>query len=144
MSASRTSVFAAQRAGNPLALSRRAILLATPLVFLAGTARAANGHWLLGTWDGERKNVATRNRTGTTRQLIVTSVNAAGTSAKAQWITGAGKVNVTLTIEGEIVRFATPGTQGNSYRLMRNGEALEGTWTSQGSGNSGAVALYKQ
>lgn len=142
--ASRTFAFAACRAGNRFAVSRRAMMMAAPLALLAVAAHAADAHWLLGTWDGERKNVAARNRSGTTRQLIVTSVNPTGTSAKAQWITGTGKINVTLTIESEAVRFATPGAQGNSYRLSRKGDALEGTWTSQGSGNSGAIALYKQ
>lgn len=125
-------------------MRRRRFLAAVPLALVALTARAADKHWLVGTWDGERKNVATRNRTGTARRLIVASVNAKGRSAKAQWITATGTVNVTLAIDGDTVSFTTPGAQGNTYRLARQGEALTGTWTSLGNGNSGAIQLFRQ
>ena len=123
---------------------RRQFLLATSLLLAASPASAADKHWLLGTWEGQRKNVSQRTRTGAERKLVVTSVNAAGTSVKAQWIVSTGIVNVTLAIDGNAVSFTTPGAQGNSYKLTRNDEALEGAWTSQSRGNSGAIELCKQ
>lgn len=143
MPASRNSV-SAVRDGERPRLLRRQLLFAALLIFSAPVARAADKHWLFGTWEGERNNVAARNRTGTARQLIVTSVAKAGTSAKAQWITATGTVHVTLAIDGETVRFTTPGAQGNSYRLTHKGDTLEGTWTSLVNGNSGALQLFKQ
>lgn len=134
----------ARRDGDAPRLLRRRLLFAAPLIFAAFPARAADKHWLLGTWEGERKNVAARNRTGTARQLVVTSVAKSGASAKAQWITATGTVHVTLMIDGETVSFTTPGTQGNSYRLTRKGDTLEGAWTSLANGNSGAMQLFKQ
>lgn len=124
-------------------MHRRQFLLAMPIVLAPFSASAADKHWLLGTWEGERKNVSQRNRTGVERRLFVTSIDAKGTSAKGQWIVSTGTVNVTLAIDGDVVSFATPGAQGNSYRLVRKGEVLEGTWTSQGRGNSGAIELHK-
>jgi protein-disulfide isomerase len=123
---------------------RRQFLLATPLLLAARPVSAADKHWLLGAWEGQRKNVSQRTRTGAERKLVVTSVNAAGTSAKAQWIVSTGTLNVTLAIDGNAVSFTTPGAQGNSYKLTRKGEALEGAWTNQSRGNSGAIELYKQ
>lgn len=114
------------------------------LLAFSVSAAAQQPHWLVGTWDGERKNVNTRNRSGTDRVLIVASVAADGMSAKGQWITANAKINVTLQIAGDTVSFTTPGTQGNSYKLTRKGDTLEGAWTAQGRGNSGAIALYKQ
>lgn len=121
-----------------------AVLLALTMAWPAAPVSAQQPHWLVGTWDGERKNVSTRNRTGTERSLVVTSVAADGASARAKWITGSNTINVTLGIAGDVVSFTTPGAQGNSYRLVRKGDALEGSWTSQGRGNSGAMALYRQ
>jgi hypothetical protein len=126
------------------AMRRRRLLLVAPLLLAGFAVHAADKHWLLGTWEGERKNVSQRTRTGAERKLVVTSVNAAGTSAKAQWIVSTGTVNVTLAIDGNAVSFTTPGAQGNSYKLTHKGEALEGAWTNQGRGNSGAIELYKQ
>lgn len=125
-------------------MKRRGFLVAAFLAMAPSLANAADKHWLLGTWEGERKNVNQRTRTGAERKLVVTSVNAAGTSAKAQWIVSTGTVNVTLAVDGNAVSFTTPGAQGNSYRLTRKGDTLEGAWTSQGRGNSGAIELYKQ
>jgi hypothetical protein len=107
------------------------------------TVSAQQPHWLVGTWDGERKNI-TRSRTGTDRSLIVEQVARNGRSAKARWITATASVNVTLTIDKEVVTFTTPGADGNAYRLVRKGEQLEGTWTHVGRGSSGAIELFKQ
>jgi len=125
-------------------MRRRQLLLVAPLLLAGFAVRAADKHWLLGTWEGERKNVSQRTRTGAERKLVVMSVNAAGNSAKAQWIVSTGTVNVTLAIDGNAVSFTTPGAQGNSYKMTHKGGTLEGAWTNQSRGNSGAIELYKQ
>ncbi|MGE0151845.1 MAG: hypothetical protein AB7R90_04455 [Reyranellaceae bacterium] len=125
-------------------MRRRQFLATAPLLLAAFAARAAETHWLVGAWEGERKNVGARNRTGAERRLVVTSVDAGGASGKGQWIVSTGTVNVTLAIDGDAVSFTTPGPQGNVYRLLRNDAALQGSWTNQGRGNSGAIELHKQ
>jgi hypothetical protein len=107
------------------------------------TVSAQQPHWLVGAWDGERKNI-TRSRTGTDRSLIVDSVGRNGRSAKGRWVTATATVNVTLAIDGETVSFTTPGGDGNSYRLVRQGDRLEGVWTHINRGNSGAIELFRQ
>lgn len=144
MPVSRELVSALRVEGKPRAITRREFLAAAPLFLAASAVSASDGHWLLGTWEGERRNVGARNRTGSERKLVVTAVNAAGTSARAQWIVSTATVNVTLAIDGDVVSFTTPGAQGNSYRLARQGDGLEGTWTNRSRGNSGAVTLFKQ
>lgn len=76
--------------------------------------------------------------------MVVNSVAADGATDKGQWIVSTGTVNVTLAIAGDVVSFATPGAQGNVYRLARKGDALEGIWSNHGRGNSGAIELFRQ
>ena len=125
-------------------MRRRRFLAAAILGLVVSPALAADKHWLVGTWEGERKNVGTRTRTGAERKLVVNSVAADGATGKAQWIVSTGTVSVTLAIAGDGVSFTTPGAQGNIYRLTRKGDALEGTWSNQGRDNSGAIELFKQ
>jgi hypothetical protein len=121
-----------------------AVMLALAMVWPAASpVLAQQPHWLVGTWDGERKNI-TRSRTGTDRSLIVDSVGRNGRSAKGRWVTATATVNVTLAIDGETVSFTTPGGDGNSYRLVRQGDRLEGVWTHINRGNSGAIELFRQ
>lgn len=44
-------------------MRRRQIFLAVSLLLVPFSASAAERHWLLGTWEGERKNVSQRNQT---------------------------------------------------------------------------------
>jgi hypothetical protein len=126
-------------------LSRRRFLLAT-LVTASGAlpVQAQTRHWLVGTWEGGRKNVGASSRTGAERTLVVKSVSSDGASAKAQWAVSTATVNVSLAIAGDVVTFTTPGAQGNSYRLVRRGDVLDGSWTTQSSGHGGAIELKKR
>jgi|CXWL01.1.fsa_nt_gi hypothetical protein len=126
-------------------VSRRSLLVAT-LIAASGVlpVHAQNKHWLLGSWEGGRKNLAANTRTGSERTLVVKSVSPDGSSAKAQWVVSTTTVNVTLAIAGDVVTFTTPGAQGNSYRLVRKGDVLDGSWTTQSSGHGGAIELKKK
>jgi hypothetical protein len=124
-------------------MRRRDFLTAAMLAVAATPSRAADKHWLVGTWDGERKNI-TRSRTGTDRSLIVDQVSRNGRSAKARWITASASVAVTLAIDKDVVTFTTPGADGNAYRFVHKGDQMDGTWTHVGRGNSGPIELFKQ
>jgi hypothetical protein len=126
-------------------LSRRRFLLAT-LVTASGAlpVQAQTKHWLVGTWEGGRKNVGTNTRTGSERTLVVKSVSRDGASAKGQWVVSTATVAVSLAIADDVVTFTTPGAQGNSYRLVRKGDVLDGSWTTQSSGHGGAIELRKK
>jgi len=123
---------------------RRQFLATTVLALAASFATAADRHWLVGTWEGSRKNVGTRSRTGGERTLVVNSVAADGSTGKGQWIVSTGTVSVTLAIAGNVVSFTTPGAQGLAYRLVHKDGMLEGTWTGQSRGNGGTIELEKR
>ena len=126
-------------------LGRRGLLFAAMAAWgCALPARAQAKHWLIGAWEGSRKNVGTRSRTGGERSLVVNSVAADGSTGKGQWIVSTGTVSVTLAIAGNVVTFTTPGAQGLVYRLVHKDGVLEGTWSSQSRGNGGAIELEKQ
>jgi hypothetical protein len=124
---------------------RRRQFLATALVALAApSTQAADAHWLLGTWEGGRRNVGSNSRTGGERMLIVRSVTSDGTTAKGTWVVSTANVTVTLSIAGDKVTFTTPGAQGITYRLEHKGDMLEGDWTTQATGRVGTVELKKK
>lgn len=107
-------------------------------------AYAQQSHWLLGSWDGGRRNVGTSSRTGSDRVLRINSISSDGSTVKAQWVASTGTVSVNLAIAGDGVTFTTPGAQGNPYRLVCKGGQLEDTWTNMGKGNGGSIELTKK
>lgn len=125
-------------------MRRRNFIVMGLAALMPSLALGANEHWLLGTWEGGRRNVGSNSRTGSDRILIVRSVTSDGATAKGSWVVSTGTVAVTLTITGDNVTFTTPGAQGNTYRLVRKGDLLEGDWTTQATGRVGSIELKKK
>lgn len=126
------------------ALQALAIAL-TMLVVAGANAFAQQPHWLLGTWEGEVRGLG-NNPTGTKRAIIVRTVSPDGAAAQATWRTEAGAIGMTMAINGDVVSFTPPSTtvgQGNHYKLTRQGNVLEGTWSSN-TGRSGGVSFNKK
>lgn len=123
-------------------MNRRAALLG--LVILASGLRPAAAqqpHWLIGTWEGEVRGLG-NNPTGSKRTIVVNRVAADGRSAQATWNTESTSGPITILIDGDAISFK-PGGGGNDYRLVRSGNTIEGSWTSN-VGRSGGVTLTRK
>ncbi len=121
---------------------RRAALLG---ILATATAALPVGaqqpHWLVGTWEGEVRGLG-NNPTGSKRTIVVNRVAADGRSAQAIWNTESTTGPITILIDGNELAFK-PGGGGNDYRLVRSGDSMEGSWTSN-VGRSGGVTFKKK
>jgi hypothetical protein len=119
-------------------------IVAIALLLAIGSGLPASGqqpHWLVGTWDGEVRGLG-NNPTGSMRSFIIASVPADGSSAQGTWKTESTTATVAIAINGDVITFK-PGGVGNDYRLTRQGNKLEGSWTAN-NGRSGGVTLTKK
>lgn len=123
---------------RPLAAVFALLLVASSFALPA----AAQQHWLIGSWKGSLGGISTSNPYGTDRTLKIVSVE--GSHAKGQWIGPTLTQGVAVTVEGDNVSFFTPGGFGATYKLVHNGNALEGSWQGTSSGKSGSVSLTRQ
>jgi hypothetical protein len=105
---------------------------------------AQQPHWLVGTWEGEVRGLG-NNPTGSKRTIIIRSVSPDGTSAQGTWRTDAGVIAFSLSVNGDMVSFTPPSANipGNQYKLVRQGNVLEGSWFSS-TGRSGGVTFNKK
>ncbi|MEO8559636.1 MAG: hypothetical protein ABI439_11280 [Rhodospirillales bacterium] len=112
------------------------------LLLIASAAPSySQQHWLVGSWKGALSGLGNVPY-GTERTLTIAATD--GTTAKGQWIGPQLTQNVTITISGDSISFATPGSAGATYKMTHKGNALDGTWTGSGSGKSGPISLSKQ
>ena len=123
-------------------MNRRAVLLGSlAAATFASPLRAQQPHWLVGTWEGEVRGLG-NNPTGSKRTIVVNRVAADGRSAQATWNTESTSGPITILIDGDAISF-NPGGGGNDYRLVRSGNTLDGSWTSN-VGRSGGVTFGKK
>ena len=103
-------------------------------------------HWLVGEWEGDMVGLPPVSKGGTRRILRVIGVAPGGKVGKAVLVVPAAGINadVTLTIDGEKVTFATQGVNGITHDLERRGDSLEGTWDLRGLGKTGALRLERK
>jgi hypothetical protein len=121
----------------------RTIALLLMVTIAAVAPASAQQHWLVGKWTGALTNLPSTNRFGSERTMEVKSVSPDG-KAQASWISGGGTLQITLTVLGNEVSFATPGTAGASYKLTHNAGTLSGAWTPSGGASSGGTVNLKK
>jgi hypothetical protein len=119
-----------------------AVFLALVMTWAAALpGNAQQPHWLVGTWEGEVRGLP-NNPTGTRRNIIVKNVAPDGANAQATWNTESTSGPITILINGETIAFKA-GSGGNDYKLVRNGNVLEGSWISN-AGRSGGITLTRK
>ena len=127
-------------------MKARAAALAFAVTLAAALpSLAQQPHWLIGTWEGEVRGLG-QNPTGSKRTIIIRTVSPDGTSAQGTWRTDAGVIAFSPSINGDTVSFTPPSgnsAPGNQYKLIRQGNVLEGSWLSS-TGRSGGVTFTKK
>jgi hypothetical protein len=119
----------------------RLIAVAALLSIAAALPLQAQQHWLVGSWKGTLSGLG-NTPYGNERTLTVTAVS--GNTAKGQWVGPSSNQSVTITIAGDSISFATPGSAGATYKMTNKGKSLDGTWTASGNGKNGPISLTKQ
>jgi hypothetical protein len=114
------------------------------LLALAGgwpAAASAQGHWLVGRWEGEVTGGVGVD--GPKRVMVVQSVAADGTVRGSWSFTGQGGGNASIRLDGDTVH-VTSG-RANTYTLRRvNPNRLEGEYVTGARGRAHAAWLVRQ